>query len=159
MLNKLNYTNSQSIEEHLYRQLLGTTSQLNSFLCRLQKQLDERREDEIIALESSLTAVATTGNLQRIVGQNPERVAVWICNAGDKNLFIGPRSFNVSQNLYSLVIKPDEVLKLNTADNRLYKEGIDGIWATGAATTSAAMVTEFFKSDDVEGSNTMTYDQ
>lgn len=117
---------------------------LYKVLCAIEKHL--RRDANVSAPQSALVAVSINGEIpQKLVSKNDFRTALWICNAGDKDLYLAPYEGDVGPGLYSLPIVPNDTLIMNADDySELYKQVIFGFWAQGASDTCKAMITEFY---------------
>ena len=96
---------------------------------------------------ASLKAVSSTGEVPQILAsRNANRVEIWIHNAGDGDLFLAPVKDDVSKDVFSIRIAPNDTLIMSSHNYaQMYKNDIYGFWEGGAVTNSKAMVTEYYK--------------
>lgn len=128
-------------------------NKLMDMTCRLLVALDSLISELRIytggghgGVESTLFVISNATSLtKKFIGENPNRVEVWIHNASEHTLFLAPVSDgDVEQDRYSLAITGGDTLIVNSHSfAHLYKKDIYGFWPVDAPSESKAMITEF----------------
>jgi hypothetical protein len=149
----MNQKPTQSIRtanNRFLHRIMQATRRSNDLLCKLGAAMQQTIPAGGTHVETALQAVPMSADApQKIANANPDRLELWICNSGDRNLMIAP-SANMDANRYSAVITPDDTLRIQINESRIYSSAIYGIWASGASSESTAMITEYFPVPDAE---------
>lgn len=109
----------------------------------LTQALDLYLQENSEVQKSLLSVPNLDQGSQKLAEYNPNRVEIWITNAGDRDLYLGPFE-EVTQDLWSVALAPNDTLIINAQNfKRMLKSEIFGVWDDLVAQGAKAMISEF----------------